>query len=158
VAAFGDRDPATFDLLLPMGTLSKTTPVSVSLTSGKGLWLLPEYHAFTDDPAIATDEHYRPTIINRDPPYQVIEGDETDERIRYAFYATAGHFDPPRSVNQLVPGTVGTIHLESHYIPPATLSAVPVDAAGQHLVTVWVVVRDDRGGESWLEGRIALEP
>lgn len=158
VAAFGDRDPATFDLLLPVGTLSTTMPVSVSLATGRGLWLLPEYHAFTDDPAIATDEHYRPTIINRDPPYQVIEGDETDERIRYAFYATAGHFDPPRTVNQLVPGTVGTIHLESHYVPPATLSEVPVDAAGKHIVTVWIVVRDDRGGESWAEGLIALEP
>jgi hypothetical protein len=158
VAVYGDRDPATFDLLMPVGTLSKTTPVSVSLASGKGLWLLPEYHAYSNDPAGATDEHYRPTIIDRKPPYQVIEGDETDERIRYAFYATAGHFDPPRTVNQLIPGTVGTIHLESHYVPPGTLSEVPVDAAGQHLVTVWVVVRDDRGGESAFEGRIALEP
>jgi hypothetical protein len=158
VAVYGDRDPATFELKMPAGTLG-ATPVPVSLATGKGLWLLPEYHAWTNDmPAGATDEHYRPTVLSREPPYQAIEGVEADERIRYAFYATAGHFDPPRTVNQLLPGAVGTFRLEAHYVPPATVAEVPPDAAGKHLVTVWVVVRDDRGGESWLEGLIALDP
>jgi hypothetical protein len=159
VSVFGDRDPETFNLLMPEGTLSMTTPVPVSLASGKGLWLLPEYQAWTEAmPAGATDEHYRPTIISRDPPYEVTEGEDTDERIRYAFYATAGHFDPPRTVNQLLPGACGMFRLDTHYVPPAKLSEVPVDADGKHLVTVWVVVRDDRGGESWLEGLIELDP
>jgi hypothetical protein len=159
VSVFGHRDEATFDLgnpmgmldVKPMGTLAPTTPAHAPLDTG--LWLLP---TFVDG---VTGEKYRPTIINRDPPYQAIEGVTTDERIRYAYYATAGHFDPPRAVNQLIPGTVGTIHLESHYIPPATLDEVPVDAAtGLHLVDIWIVVRDDRGGESWVSGRIALDP
>jgi hypothetical protein len=155
VSVFGHRDEATFDLQSPMGTLDLNTPVTSPAHAPleTGLWLLPE---FVDG---VTGETYRPTIIDRDPPYGAIEGETTDERIRYAYYATAGHFDPPRSVNQLIPGTIGTIHLESHYIPPATLDDVPVDAAtGLHLVSVWIVVRDDRGGESWVSGRIALDP
>jgi hypothetical protein len=158
VSVFGSRDEATFDLMSPMGTLDAKTPLHAPLTTG--LWLLPEFV-----PGV-TGETYRPTIIDRDPPYGAVEGDPTDERIRYAYYATAGHFDPPRTVDQLIPGTVGTIHLESHYVPPATLDEVPVDAAtGLHLVTIWIVVRDDRGGESWapgpparFTGQIALDP
>jgi hypothetical protein len=161
VSVFGDRDPGSFTLLDAAGTLDATTPTHVALGSGKGLWLLPEYHEYDPQaPAgtIPTDEPYHPTVIDRDPPYQAVEGVPAVERIRYAFYATAGHFDPPRSVNQLVPGTVGTIHLESHFVPPATIDGVPVDAAsGLHLVTIWIVVRDDRGGESWIEGHLALD-
>jgi hypothetical protein len=152
VSLFAHRDPATFDLMDAAGTLDATTPAHVAL--GAGLWLLPAYEEGV------TDETYTPTVINRDPPYQAIEAPApVQERIRYAYYATAGHFDPARSVNQLIPGTVGTVHLESQYIPPATLDEVPVDAAsGLRLVTVWIVVRDDRGGESWVPGRIALDP
>jgi hypothetical protein len=125
VSVFGHRDEATFDLQSPMGTLDLNPPVMTPVHAplDTGLWLLPEF----DDGV--TGETYRPTIIDRDPPYGAIEGETTDERIRYAYYATAGHFDPPRTVNQLIPGTTGTIHLESHYVPPATLDGVPVDAA-----------------------------
>jgi hypothetical protein len=156
VSLFANRDEATFDLTEPAGMLDPqtrmhdATPTHVALD--KGMWLLPAYL-----PGV-TGETYRPTIIMRDPPYQAAEGDPTPERIRYAFYASAGHFDPDRTVDQLVPGTEGTVHLESHYIPPGTLDGVPADASGLHVVTVWVVVRDDRGGENWLEGRLALDP
>jgi hypothetical protein len=151
VSVFGHRDDATFDLQSPLGPLDPKSPAHAPLDTG--LWLLP---SFVDG---VTGETYRPTVIDRDPPYGAIEGNLTDERIRYAYYATAGHFDPPRTVDQLIPGTTGTIHLESHYIPPATLDEVPVDAAsGLHLVQIWIVVRDDRGGESWVTGQIALDP
>jgi hypothetical protein len=147
VSVFAHRDQATFDLLDPAGALDEKAPTHVALPDG--VWLRPEG---------VVAESYRPTVIDRDPPYQAIEGIAAEERVRYAFYATAGHFDPPRSVNQLIPGTVGTIHLESHFVPPATVDDVPVDAAsGLHLVTVWIVVRDDRGGESWIEGHLALD-
>jgi hypothetical protein len=151
VSLFGHRDDATFALSDPAGTLDATPAPHAVL--GTGLWLLPKYEDGV------TGETYRPTLLNRDPPYQVIEGDPVQERIRYAFYATAGHFDPPRTVNQLIPGTQGTVHLESHYIPPATLDEVPVDAAsGMHVVGVWIIVRDDRGGESWVTGQLVLDP
>jgi hypothetical protein len=151
VSLFGHRDDLTFTLSDPAGALeAAATPHA---TIGKGLWLLPKFEEGV------TGETYRPTILNRDPPYQVIEGDPIQERIRYAFYATAGHFDPPRTVNQLIPGTPGTVHLESHYIPPGTLDEVPVDAAsGLHVVGVWIVVRDDRGGESWVTGHLVIDP
>jgi hypothetical protein len=157
VSVFGTRDAATFDLGDPKGLLDLKTPMHAPTPAhaplGKGLWLLPEYVAGV------TGETYRPTIISRDPPYGAVEGDPTPERIRYAYYATAGHFDPARSVDQLFPGSTGTVHLESHYIPPATLDDVPVDAAtGLRLVTIWIVVRDDRGGESSVSGQIALDP
>jgi hypothetical protein len=153
VSAFADRNQETFDLVSPVGLLDAATPTHVSL-GAKGLWLLPAYHEGE------TDETYVATVINRDPPYQAIEAPvPVQERIRYAFYATAGHFEPARTVNQLAPGAVGVVHFESHYVPPATLDGVPVDSAtGTHLVTVWVVVRDDRGGESWFAGRVALDP
>jgi hypothetical protein len=151
VSLFAHRDDATFDLQDPAGDLDATMPAHAALDAG--LWMLPTYVEGT------TDETYTPVVINRDPPYQAIQGPPTEERIRYAFYTTAGHFDPPRTVNQLLPGTQGTVHLESHFIPPATLDEVPVDAAsGLHLVTVWIVVRDDRGGESWITGKVAIDP
>jgi hypothetical protein len=148
VSLFAHRDAATFALLEPAGPLDATKPAHVALADG--VWLRPEG---------VVAESYRPTVINRDPPYQAIEGVPVEERIRYAFYATTGHFDPARTANQLTPGAVGTVHIESHYVPPATVDTVPIDAAsGSHLVTVWIVVRDDRGGESWIEGHLALDP
>jgi hypothetical protein len=154
VSLFSDRDDTTFELSGPVGTLDAMTPAHAPHDAG--LWLLPQYAEGV------TDETYDPTVINRDPPYQAIESPvPVQERIRYSFYATAGHFDPAGEANQLNPGAVATgpPHLESHYIPPATLDEVPVDAAtGLHLVTVWVVVRDDRGGESWRQGRLAVDP
>ena len=156
VALFTDRNPDTFELEDSAGMLDDVTPTPVSLhgraTALRAVALLPQYEEGV------TDESYAPTVINRVPPYEAIEAAPVQERIRYAFYATAGHFDPARTVNQLIPGVSGTVHLESHYVPPATLDAVPVDAAGLHVVTVWVVVRDDRGGESWIEGLLALDP
>jgi hypothetical protein len=157
VSLFAHREDSTFELTDPAGMLDAqtrthdATPTHVALDVG--MWLLPDYQEGV------TAEMYGATIINRDPPYQVIESPmPVQERIRYAFYATAGHFDPARTVNQLIPGTQGTVHLESHYIPPGTLDGVPADATGLHIVTVWVVVSDDRGGETWLEGRLALDP
>jgi hypothetical protein len=151
VSLFRHRDEATFTLSDPAGPLEATAIPHATI--GTGLWLLPTYEEGV------TGETYRPTILNRDPPYQVIEGAPLQERIRYAFYATVGHFDPPRTVNQLIPGTQGTVHLESHYIPPATLDEVPIDGpTGLHSVGVWIIVRDDRGGESWVAGTVAIDP
>jgi hypothetical protein len=168
VTTYADRDATTLELLDAAGPLDAMTPVHVSLASAKGLWLSPDYQPCDRDApdlcADRTQERYTPIVINRDPPYQAIPGDMVLERIRYSYYATAGHFEPPGAVDPLAPGaepTPGTLpgpHVESHYIPPASLDDVPADASGLHLVTVWVIVRDDRGGEAWLPGRLALDP
>jgi hypothetical protein len=50
-------------------------------------------------------------------------------------------------------------HLESQYNAPASLDGLPTDpATGAGLVTIWVIVRDDRGGESWVERQLAIRP
>jgi hypothetical protein len=149
VSTYRDRDEMTWEPIGDVTPLDPATPVHVAL--GSQLWLRPELPP--DDV-----ESYTTTVIDRNPPHLAMPTVVARERIRYAFYATAGHFDPPRSVSELPPGVEGTVHLESKYTPPPTLDGVPADAAGDHLVAVWVIVRDDRGGEKWLQARLALDP
>jgi hypothetical protein len=138
-----------WDPIEPIGTLAADTPAHVAL--GGGLWLEPILPP-------ADVESYVTTVIDR-ASHLAVPVTVPRERLRYAFYATAGHFDPARSVSELPPGVSGRVHLESHYLPPATLDDVPVDAQTQlPLVTVWIVVRDDRGGETWAIGHIAVDP
>jgi hypothetical protein len=140
----------TWEPIAPIGTLDPGTPAHVAL--GAGLWLEPILPP-------ADVESYVTTVIDRDPPHLAVPVLVPRERIRYAFYATAGHFDPARTVSELPIGVSGRVHLESRYVPPATLDAVPLDAStGLRLVTVWIVVRDDRGGEAWDVRQLALDP
>jgi hypothetical protein len=148
IHTYAERTPE-WDPVEPIGTLDADTPVHVAL--GAGLWLEPILPP-------ADVESYVTTVIDRDSHFAV-PVTVPSERLRYAFYATAGHFDPARSVSELPPGVSGRVHLESRYLPPATLDDVPVDAETQlPLVTVWIVVRDDRGGETWAVGHIAVDP
>jgi hypothetical protein len=159
VISYPDRDAQTW---APIGTtvmVDPTTPLHVSL--GKGAWLAPD----PVEAAADVELGYVTAVIDLDPPYEVKADTIPKEHIRYAYYATAGTFNPARTASDLMvgatvpPGATGGPHLESQYVPPATLDAVPVDAAtGLHLVTVWIVVRDDRGGESWSQLRLALDP
>jgi hypothetical protein len=153
--SYRERDEKTWELIEPAVPLEQGTTTRVAL--GTSLWLLPNDPRKVPLEDIA--ESYVTTVISRDPPHRAVPMEVERERIRYAFYATAGHFDPPRTVSELIPGVPGMIHLESKYVPPATLDGVPVDpVTGDRLVDVWIVVRDDRGGESWVARRIALDP
>ncbi|HVZ75074.1 MAG TPA: hypothetical protein VHJ20_21980 [Polyangia bacterium] len=131
------------------GTLDAGTPAHVPL--GGQLWLQP---ILLD----AERESYVTTVIERDPPYLAVPDVVAHERIRYAFYTTAGHFDPARTVSELAPGVTGTVHLESRYVPPSSLDGVRTDASGAAVADVWIVVRDDRGGESWVQRQIVVDP
>jgi hypothetical protein len=150
ISLYRDRNEQTW---VPIGDVTMLDPaVPVRVAIGAKLFLRPELPP--DDV-----EKYVTTVISRDPPHLAMPVTIPRERIRYAFYASAGHFDPPRTNSELPPGVTGTVHLESKYLPPATLDEVPVDAvSGDHLVTVWVVVRDDRGGEAWTQATVALDP
>jgi hypothetical protein len=150
IETYRARDEKTWE---PIGDVTPFDPdVPVRVPLGSQLWLSP---AWPD----ADIESYVTTVIDRNPPHLAIPVGIPRERIRYAYYATAGHFDPPRSVSELPPGVEGTVHLESKYVPPATLDGVTVDpSTGGHVATIWVVVRDDRGGEAWFQGAVALEP
>jgi hypothetical protein len=155
VRTYPDRVPETWAPVEPIRPLDKDAPLHVPL--GGGLWIEP-LKAKDADGNDADAEPYVTTVIDRDPPHLAIVAQVPRERLRYAYFATAGHFDPPRKVNELPPGVTGTIHLESHYVPPATLDDVPADAKGDHLVTIWIVVRDDRGGEAWVSRQLVLDP
>jgi hypothetical protein len=77
--------------------------------------------------------------------------------LRYRFFATAGKFSPPTTSSEPETGFVATgpIHIESQYeLPPA--NQIAVDAAGHAAVAIWIVVRDDRGGESWQQRNLRL--
>jgi hypothetical protein len=152
VTMYAERDPATFE---PVGTpaeLADGTPAVVSVD--RHLWIQPQL-------APGTAEPYVTTVI--DPATDTAIPDHVDrERIRYAFYATAGTFTPPRTVNELPFGFVAVgpnpIHLESEYAPPGSLDGLPLDGNGCGQVTVWIVVRDDRGGESWVTRQLLIAP
>jgi hypothetical protein len=146
---YRNRDEKTWEPIGDVTPLEPATPVRVAL--GTKLWVLPQ-------PPDSDVESYVTTVLDRDPPHMAMPVVIPRERLRYAFYATAGHFDPPRTTNEVPVGIEGTIHLESQYVPPATLDDVPAGADGDHVATMWIVVRDDRGGEDWTEAKIALEP
>ena len=136
---FPDRDPDTAD---PLGTVSMLEDgVPFQVPAGSKPWI---------QPAPAEAESYETTIL--DPTtHLAVPLTVARETLRYAFYATAGSFAPARTSSELPPGFVGTVHLESQYSAPA---AVPADP----MVTIWVVVRDDRGGESWLVRTLGDRP
>ena len=89
-----------------------------------------------------------------EPPFSVAR-----ETLRYRFFATAGSFAPPFTSSEPPPGFVATgpIHLESEYRPP-NASQIATDAYGHAIVTIWIVVRDDRGGESWVTRQLLITP
>jgi hypothetical protein len=61
------------------------------------------------------------------------------ENISYSWYATSGSWDQENTGG--ADGPAGTPDLDTYWIAPRTPGPV----------SVWVVYRDERGGESWLE-------
>jgi hypothetical protein len=136
VRAFADRDPET---------LSPREPVEVVaagqaqvLAPGQTLWL---------EPAGAEAEPYVTRVIDRFTD-EVRLQEVASETLTFAFYASAGRFVPAQTSSELSFGARPTARrpLESRYEAPA--------AAGD--VTVWIVVRDERGGSSFLERRLTV--
>jgi hypothetical protein len=104
-------------------------------------------------PGGAVAEAYSTRVLTRDNPPQVVIEDVPAETLRFAFFATAGTFAPPETSTAALaifdPTT--EIHLESQYTAPTTMPADPN-------VTFWIVVRDERGGASWITRTITLSP
>jgi len=150
IVTYPERDPATFEPVGDVTPLFDGDPQIVA--PGGHLWLQPILAAGTAEP-------YVTTVVDADT-HLAVPDHVARERIRYAFYATAGAFTPPRTVNELPVGFVpvgpNPIHLESEYAAPATTDGIPVDDAGRHVVTVWIVVRDERGGESWATRQLVI--
>jgi hypothetical protein len=142
------RDENTFEPIGDKVPIPDGTPFDVG-GQRSSLWI---------EPSPATAEPYETTVLDPDThkavPYSVPR-----ETLRYRFFATAGTFAPPTTASEPDPGFVltGPIHLESEYHPPAA-GAIATDANGQAVVTIWVVVRDDRGGESWITRQLLITP
>jgi hypothetical protein len=146
IHAYVDRDATSAEPVPPVMTF--VDPLTVP--AGGHLWVEP----LMPD---GTAESYWTTVIDRDTNLAVATK-IAKERIRYAFYATAGTFNPPRTASELPPGFTGTPHLESEYQAPASLDGLPLDDMGRGQVTVWITVRDERGGESWATRQLLIGP
>jgi hypothetical protein len=148
--SYPHRDPSTFAPVETPAPLEAATPQAVP--AGGQLWI---------EPAPAVAEPYETTVIDDAGTHMAVPYHVDRETLRYSFFATAGSFAPPTTVSELLPGFVQVgdhIHLESQYSAPASADDVAVDpATGKRLVTVWVVARDDRGGESWLIRQLEIQ-
>jgi hypothetical protein len=138
VTTYPVRD-ANLDPISPT-PLDNTAPVVVRL--GSTLWF---------EPGGAIAEAYSTRTLTRDNPPQVVTTDVAAETMRYSFFSTAGTFTPVET--STATGVIFTKpdrpHLESQYTAPTTMPDNP-------LLTVWIVVRDERGGASWTTRQIQL--
>jgi hypothetical protein len=153
LTSYPERDADTAQPVGAITTLPPDDPI-FSLTA----FTVPADGTPWIQPAGADAEPYETTIID-DKTHMTVPLHVDRETLRYAFYATAGTFSPARTASELPPGFTGTVHLESQYTPPSDTSALPLDpVTGGRAVSIWVVVRDDRGGESWIRRQLAILP
>jgi hypothetical protein len=138
IRLYFERDPVS---LAPLG-LVETLPAGEPrrVLGDQPLWL---------EPTGAQAEPYVTAVIDRYTD-QVRAQDVPAETLRYAFYATAGKFDPPQTGSDVPFGGAAAErpHVESKYLPPPDPQEV----------TIWIVVRDERGGSSWVERRLLVQP
>ena len=116
-------------------------PPVVTVPLGGQLWF---------EPGGAVAEPYATRTLTRDNPPQVIITDVAAETLRYAYFTTAGAFAPPETSTVLRPILdQDRAHIESRYSAPSVMPDNPT-------LTIWIVVRDERGGASWTTRQILL--
>jgi hypothetical protein len=122
--------------------LPEGSPVTIPL--GGSLWF---------EPGGAIAEPYSTRELSRDVPPQIVTKDVPAETLRYAYFTTAGVFSPVETstVPLVIFETPDHPHIESQYTAPRTMPADPK-------LTIWIVVRDERGGASWTRRQIVLAP
>ena len=108
--------------------------------ASESIWIMP---------SPGTAESFQTTVIDPDT-HRAVPFTVERETLRYRFFATAGTFAPAATSSERNPAfdVKAPIRIESQYTLP-TADQIATDADGQAVVTIWVVVRDDRGGESW---------
>lgn len=141
------RDETTFTPIDQPKTLDENMPREEPAGT-TAIWIRP---------APATAEPFWTTVIDPDT-HQAVPFHVDRETLRYRFFATAGTFSPAVTSSEPMPGFVptGPIPLESKLTLPTETGGLPTDSMGNSLITIWVVVRDDRGGESWLQRQLVL--
>jgi len=138
VTTYPARD-GNLDPISPM-PLEAGAPVMVPL--GGTLWF---------EPGGAIAEAYSARTLTRDNPPQVVTTDVPAETLRFAFFTTAGTFTPVETstATAAIFTKPDRPHLESQYKAPTTMPDNP-------MLTLWIVVRDERGGASWTTRQIQL--
>jgi hypothetical protein len=150
VRLFSERDPDTLEPAGDTEILPEDHPRP--LPAGQPIW-------FEATGVVA--EPYVTTVVDRFTDEIRIQ-DVPAETLRYAFFATAGKFVPPETTSELpfaaTPGE--RVHIESRYEPPAgaELTTDAITGRREQAVTIWIVVRDERGGSSWVERHLLLHP
>jgi len=135
--AYDRRDEATAEPL-PDAIQSLDSGTTLEVGPG-GLWIEPV--AAAAPTLTAEAETYVTATLDR------LTGQVTpidvEESLTYTFYASAGTFAPQQTSSHPPPGITpqGRLHIESKYKPPA--------GGGAAEITLWIVVRDERGGASW---------
>lgn len=137
LVGYRERDVTT---LLPTTPELPIEDAPLELHPGEKLWI---------EPRGAVAEPYLTTIVDRFT-------DETQplavpaETLRFSFYATAGKFELPETTTGggfgVTPGP--RVALESRYVAPGEVPPAPV--------RIFVVVRDERGGASWVERALVV--
>lgn len=113
----------------------------VTLEAGRSYELEPVFDRHT-----LAERYPVPTFPDPEtgePGYRVLE-----EKLQLEFYATAGDLGDATLESRTVLGEVEELK---------TTWEAPADPEDRE-VTLWVVIRDDRGGCSWTRRRIHLEP
>jgi len=156
VRAYARRDEATAEPLPGAAqALEAGAPLDVM---PDGLWIEPV--AAADPATTALAESYVTATLDRTTGQ--VGPIDVKETLTYTFYASAGTFSPFQTSSEPPPGVVprGRIHIESKYHPPKDMSSQA--AGGSALesvpVTIWIVVRDERGGSSWVERHLLVQP
>jgi len=141
---YRSRDTTTGD---PTDIWAGTPTVSISAKDK--LYVLPV-------PAADAVETY--PLVSRNMQTMQNETNEVQELLVFDFFATAGTFSPAERRNQVPlfadPGSA--IHLDSQYNLPSAADLAKLAPSGT--VDIWIIVHDERGGESWAHETISVAP
>ena len=84
-----------------------------------------------------------------------IETRTVQELMLFDFFTTAGSFGPAERRNEVHPfaSPGAQIHIDSELQPPAEKDLPP-----NGVTDIWVIVHDERAGESWAHGTVIITP
>ena len=142
IRLFNERDKTTGDPINEIDPAVDPMP-TVSVGEMTKLYVQPVYDS-------TAAEDYLLRVKNLDTG--LAETQVEHELLRFQFYATAGTFDPDIQYSEKNPFT-DSFHDDSEYVLPK-LDKIPADG----VVTIWIVVRDERTGTNWASRTIRVVP
>jgi hypothetical protein len=143
---YGARDAVTGQ---PINRL--TDMPTISIGAGDKLYVLP-----APPPGETWADQEEIYLLRvRNPQTKEVETRTTQELLTFDFYTTAGTMGPSERRNEVPPfaNPGAMIHIDSELSPPA-VDKLPVGG----VTDIWVVVHDERAGESWAHGTVILTP